>query len=158
MLILSLRCHILLHCIWLKAGVGHSFTVICLEALPYSSAVTWCHHIEWIRGITAYSLACGESLWQVCGGACVNSNVGTSGLSNSAGMTAQVSPGTCSVRLDPQVHLETLLLLLLPDLPRDSQWHLMFHVSAQRAILRLLWLSHKSKCKLVANIGKHKVG
>lgn len=26
--------------------------------LPYCSAVTWCHHIEWIRGITAYSLAC----------------------------------------------------------------------------------------------------
>lgn len=142
MLLLSLQCPALLHCKWLKAGVGHNFTVICLEALSYSSTVTWCHHIEWIRGITAYSLARAESLWQVCGGVCVNSHVGTSGLSNSAGMTAQVSPGTCSVRLDPQVHLETLLLLLLPGLPRDSHWHLMFCASAQTAILRLFWLSH----------------
>uniref|UniRef100_A0A8C4GMV2 Iron-sulfur clusters transporter ABCB7, mitochondrial n=1 Tax=Dicentrarchus labrax TaxID=13489 RepID=A0A8C4GMV2_DICLA len=42
------------------------------------AAVCRCHHIEWIRGITAYSLACRESLWQVCGGAWVNSHVGTS--------------------------------------------------------------------------------
>lgn len=58
-----------------------------------------------------------ESLWQVCGGAWVNSLVGTNVLSNSAGMTAQVSPGTCSVRLDPLVHLESLLSLLPPDPP-----------------------------------------
>lgn len=118
MLILSLECHILLNCIWLKAGVGHNFTVISFEVLPHIAAVWRCHHIEWIRGINAYSLACRESLWQVCVGAWVNIHVGTSVLSNSAGMTAQVSPGTCSVRPDPQVHLETLLSLLLPDPPK----------------------------------------
>lgn len=117
MLIHSLLCHILADCIWLKAGVGLHFGVICWEVLPYSAALWRCHHIEWIRGITAYSLACRESLWQVCGGAWVNSLVGTNVLSNSAGMTAQVSPGTCSVRLDPPVHLESLLSLLPADPP-----------------------------------------
>lgn len=106
--------------ILLKAGVGHNFTLICLVVLPYSGVVYCVHHIEWIRGITAYSSAQGESLWQVCGGAWVNSHVGTIGLSPSAGMTAQVSPGTCSVRLDPWVHLETVLLMSLPAFLWDS--------------------------------------
>lgn len=142
-------------CIWLKAGAGRTFTVICWEVLPYSSVVTWCHHIEWIRGITAYSPACGESLWQMCVGAWVNSYAGTSGLSASAGMTAQVSRGTCSVRLDPQVHLETLLSSWLPYLLGDSCWHLMFYVRAQRAIFRLLGLSTlNAKCMVFASIAQ----
>lgn len=33
---------------------------------------------------------------------------------------SQVSPGTCSVRLDPQVHLESLSLLL-SDVPGDCR-------------------------------------
>lgn len=68
MLILSLQCHVLLDCVWLKPGVGHSFIVICSEVLPHTAAVWHCHHIERIRGINAYSLACSMSPWQVCGG------------------------------------------------------------------------------------------
>lgn len=142
-------------CIWLKAGVGRTFTVICSELLPYSSVVTRCHHIEWIRGITAYSPACGESPWQMCVGAWVNSYAGTSGISASAGMTAQVSHGTCSVRLDPQVHLETLLSSWLAYLLGDCCWHLMFYVCAQKAIFRLLGLSTlNAKDTIVASIVK----
>lgn len=81
---LSLECHILLDYVWLKPGVGHSFTVICLEVLPRTAAVWHRRHIERIRGINAYSLACSISPWQVCGGAWVNRHVGASVLSNPA--------------------------------------------------------------------------
>lgn len=83
----------------------------------HSSAVFRCHHIEWIRGINAYSLACSQSQWQVCVGAWVNIHVGSM-LSNSAGMTVQASPGTCSVKPVSQVHLETRLSLPLPGAPK----------------------------------------
>lgn len=75
---ISLECHILVDCVWLKPGVGHSFTVICLEVLPHTAAAWHQRHIERIRGINAYSLACSISPWQVCGGALVNSHVGAS--------------------------------------------------------------------------------
>lgn len=126
---LPLQCNTLPDCVWLKPGDGYTFSVICSKELPHSRAGTGCHHIEWIRGITAYSVACRESPRQMCVEVRVNSRAGTSGFSASAGMTAQVSPGSCSVRLDAQVHLETLSLLL-SDLSGDSCWHLMFHVSA----------------------------
>uniref|UniRef100_A0A8C5HR19 Iron-sulfur clusters transporter ABCB7, mitochondrial n=1 Tax=Gouania willdenowi TaxID=441366 RepID=A0A8C5HR19_GOUWI len=61
------------------------------------------------REMIAYTLACTQPLWQMCAGVWVNSHFGTSGISVSAAMTAQVSPGICSVSLDPQVHLETVL-------------------------------------------------
>lgn len=101
----------------LKAGVGHSLTVIFLGMMAQSDAVFHCHHIEWIRGIIAYSLACSQSLWQVCVGALVNIHVGSM-LSYSAGMTVQVSPGTCSVKPVSQVHLETRLSLSLAGAPK----------------------------------------
>lgn len=117
LIIFSLQYRIAWLC-FIKSRCWKQFSVICLEVMLYSAAVWCCHHIERIRGIAAYSLAWWESLWQVCGWGWVNSHVGTSVLSNSAGMTAQVSPGTCSVRLELQVHLETLLSLLLPDPPK----------------------------------------
>lgn len=101
----------------LKAVVEHRLTVICLGMMAHSDAEFHCHHIEWIRGINAYSLACSQSLWQVCVGAWVNIHVGSM-LSNSAGMTVQVSPGTCSVKPVSQVHLETRLSLPLPGVPK----------------------------------------
>lgn len=81
----------------------------------------------------------------------------TSVLSNSTGMTAQVSPGTCSVRPDPQVHLETVLSLLLLDPPEGLP--LTFDgpsVCPDSHIYFIVPL--KSKCKFVAAAGKHKAG
>lgn len=125
---------------WLHAGVLDTLSLRCVWRC---GTVTCGRHIDLIRGITACSRACGESLQQMRVAALVNSHVGTGGLSASTGMTAQVSLGTCSVRLDLQVHLESLLLQLLPDLPWDSCWHFMFSVSAQCVISRSLWLSYR---------------
>lgn len=65
-------------CVELKADDGYTFSVMCSKELPHSRAVTRCHHIEWIRGITAYSVAYRESQWQMCVEARVNSHAGTS--------------------------------------------------------------------------------